>query len=173
MIPDSHTWEEFLRLILGASYDDPIDEQLAMVMGQGAWDDVDGSHWIEAAAAKDSVFLLQESVGDPILLNICTEILAGSLGATQIDPSLEDIVDLEHRAGPVVGATALEQFRVPDTGAYDVHGFAARDTPAGDAALEQILEFMSSALAGEPSISHPAGCSEVTEDGSCDFSGMW
>jgi hypothetical protein len=173
MIPDSHTWEEFLRLILGASYDDPIDEQLAMVMGQGAWDDVDGSHWIEAAEAKESVFLLQESMGDPILRNICTEILAGSLGATQIDPSLEEIVDLEHSEDPVQGATALEQFRVPDTGAYDVHGFAARDTPAGDAALEQILGFMSSALAGSPSIAHPLGCSEVTADGSCDFSGMW
>ena len=173
MIPDSHTWEEFLRLILGASYDDPIDEQLAMVMGQGAWDDVDGAAWIEAAAEKESVFLLQESMGDPILRNICTEILAGSLGATQIDPSLEEIVDLEHSDGPVMGATAIEQFRVPDTGAYDVHGFAARDTLAGDAALEQILEFMSSALAGEPSISHPEGCSGVTEDGSCDFTGMW
>ncbi len=173
MIPDSHTWEEFLGLILGTSYDDAIDEQLAMVMGQGAWDDVDGTHWIERAQAKGAVFLLQESVGDPILLNICTEILAGSLGAVQIDPSLEEIVELEHSEGPVLGATALEQFRVPDTGAYDVHGFAARDTPAGDAALEQILGFMSSALAGEPSIAHPTGCSEVTADGSCDFSGMW
>ncbi len=173
MIPDSHTWEEFLRLILGASYDDAIDEQLAMVMGQGAWDDVDGTHWIELAEAKGSVFLLQESMGDPILMNICTEILAGSLGATQIDPSLEDIVDLEHSEGPVEGATALEQFRVPDTGAYDVHGFAARDTLAGDAALEQILGFMTSALAGEPSIVHPSGCSDLTADGSCDFTGMW
>ncbi len=173
MIPDSHTWEEFLRLILGTSYDDPIDEQLAMVMGQGAWDDVDGTHWIEAAEAKEAVYLLQESVGDPILLNICTEILAGSLGAVQIDPSLEDVVDLDHDDGPVEGATALEQFRVPDTGAYDVHGFAARDTLAGDAALEQIMGFMTTALAGEPSIAHPVGCSEVTADGSCDFTGMW
>jgi len=173
MIPDSHTWEEFLRLILGASYDDEVDEQLAMVMGQGAWDDVDGTAWIELAQAKGAVFLLQESVGDPILLNICTEILAASLGAVQIDPSLEDIVELEHSAGPVIGATALEQFRVPDTGAYDVHGFAARSTLAGDAALEQILGFMTSARAGESSIEHPVGCSEVTADGSCDFEGMW
>jgi hypothetical protein len=173
MIPDSLTWDDFLRLILGASYDDPIDEQLAMVMGQGAWDDVDGTHWVELAEAKGSTFLLQQSMGDPILRNICTEIMAGSLGAVQIDPSLEDIVDLEHSEGPVLSTTALEQFRVPDTGEYDVHGFAARDTPAGDAALEQILGFLSSALAGEPSIAHPTGCSEVTADGSCDFSGMW
>lgn len=173
MIPDSHTWDEFLRLILGASYDDELDEQLAMVMGQGAWDDVDGTAWIELAEAKGAVFLLQESVGDPILLNICTEILAASLGAVQLDPSLEDIVDLQHSAGPVLGATAIEQYRVPDTGAYDVHGFAARDTLAGAAALEQILGFMTSALEGQASIAHPQGCSEVTADGSCDFEGMW
>ncbi len=173
MIPDSHTWDQFLKVILGASYDDELDEQLAMVMGQGAWDDVDGTAWVEQAQAKAAVFLLQESVGDPILLNICTEILAGSLGAVQIDPSLEDIVDLAHSPGPVATATALTQFRVPDTGAYDIHGFAARDTLAGHAALEQILGFMTSALEGEASIAHPEGCSEVTSDGSCDFSGMW
>jgi hypothetical protein len=42
-----------------------------------------------------------------------------------------------------------------------------------EAAPEQILEFMSSALLGEPSIDHPAGCTLVTSDGSCAFSGMW
>lgn len=172
-IPDSHTWDSFLKTILGASYDDAVDEQLAMVMGQGAWDDVDGTAWVQAAEDKGSVFLLQESVGDPILLNIGTEILAGSLGAVQVDPSIEDIAGLDHDTGPVAGTTAIEQFRVPDSDPYAIHGFAARDTLAGQAALEQILGFMSAALEGEPVIEHPAGCSEVTADGSCDFSGMW
>ncbi len=82
-------------------------------------------------------------------------------------------MDLQHAEGPVQGATAIEQFRVPDTDPYAIHGFAARDTLAGQADLEQILGFVDSALAGEPTIEHPEGCSEVTEDGSCDFSGMW
>jgi hypothetical protein len=94
-------------------------------------------------------------MGDPILPNVGTDLLASALGAVHLDPALEPILGLEHTTDAVTSGAAITQFRVPVTGQYDVHGFAARDTPAGDAALQQILELLTSAWAGSPEMSHP------------------
>ena len=56
---------------------------------------------------------------------------------------------------------------------YDIHGFAARSTLAGDAAMEQIFAFIQSYWAGNPEITFPEACSAVTPAGDCDFSEMW
>ena len=99
-------------------------------------------------------------------------LLAASLGATRLTPELRPITGLPVSAVPLNEGVAITQFRVPDTDAYDIHGFAARDTPAGRAALGQVTRFLLGAWDGEPVLAHPEGCS-VTPDGSCDFSGMW
>jgi hypothetical protein len=86
-------------------------------------------------------------------------------GADQVGEVLEPILGVS----PVETAdahTALTQYHVPETEDLDIHGFAARDTPAGMAAREQIQAFLLSVYDRHPKITVPAGC----EGGSCDFS---
>jgi hypothetical protein len=173
MVPYSLLYAAGMGSVLSETYPDPADQHLAMIMGQGSWDEVDGAPWADEALAAGGVFLLQESMEDPILPNLGTELLANAFGAVQINPVLQPIHGLDAVDGPVTSGAAMTQFHVPDTGQYDVHGFAAKETPAGDAAREQILEFLVSAWAGSPVMQHPGGCVEATDDGTCDFMGMW
>jgi hypothetical protein len=172
MIPYSLLYEAGMSGVLETTYGTPIDVHHALVMGQGCWDDVDGAVWADEALETGGAFLLQESMGDPVLPNLGTDLLAGSLRAVHLAPELDRIHGLSVVDGVVSDGAALTQFRVPNTGQYDVHGFAARNTPAGLAAIGQITRFLTTAWAGSPELAHPAGCA-VTPDGSCDFSGMW
>jgi hypothetical protein len=77
---------------------------------------------------------------------------------------------------PVAGGggatrTAITQFRVPSTvtSALDIHGFAAKGSPAGVAAREQIAAFLRSVWAGAPRIDLPPTCA-ARPTRSCDFS---
>lgn len=171
-IPGSYTDTAYLHALLATSYDGELDIALAILQSQTAWDDVDGASWADRSREQGDTYLMQMSMEDPILLNIGTWILARAEDAVQVEPVLSDL-GLEQDPGPVTGHTAITQYRVPDTGIYDVHGFAARDTPAGDAAFEQIWEFLDSVWAGTPTITHPDGCVEVTASGDCDFTGLW
>jgi hypothetical protein len=173
MVPHSLIWQSGLHDILQSVYTDPMDLHLMWVVAQNNWDEVDGGVWADEALDVGGSFLLQESLGDPILPNLCTELLANALGAVQVEPVLEPIVGLTTTTDVVTDGASLTQFKVPDTGQYDVHGFAARDTLAADAAIEQINHFLETAWAGSPEMTLPAGCSDVTPDGSCDFSEMW
>jgi hypothetical protein len=173
MVPYSLLYEAGLGSMLEETYGNALDLHLAMVMGQGSWDEIDGAPWAQEALDAGGVFLLQESIGDPVLPNHGTELLANAFGAEQLAPVLVPIAGLQTSDVPVTHGAALEQYKVPDTGAYDVHGFAARDTPAGEAARQQIKAFLDSAWAGAPVMAHPSGCADVTPDGSCDFSSMW
>jgi len=168
MVPYSLIYSSGMESIMLAKYVDLLDLQVGMVMAQNNWDDVDGAVWADEALAVGGAFLLQESLDDPILPNLGTELLANALGAVQFDPLLLPIVGLETTSGTVTSGAALEQFRVPDTGQYDVHGFAALDTPAAEAAMDQILGLLNSSWAGSPVMEHPAAC-----DGPCDYSGQW
>ncbi|HJN74910.1 MAG TPA: hypothetical protein QGF58_13345 [Myxococcota bacterium] len=169
MIPHSMLYEVALEELFTVNYGSPLQMHLAMVMGQGAWDDVDGAVWADEALAVGGAFLLQESMEDPVLPNLGTNLLANALHATQIEPVLDPIHGLESIDGTVTEGAALEQFRVPDTGVYDVHGFAARDTIAAEAAMEQILGFLGSAWEGDNPMVHPSLCWEYGKDGTCDF----
>jgi hypothetical protein len=137
----------------------------AIAMSQGCWDDIDGAIWASELEGRGSVFLLQESMGDPVLPNPGSEMAAVVTGADQVGAVLSPIMGVS----PVEvaeGHSAITQYRVPDTDELDIHGFAARDTPAGTAAREQILAFLLSVYAGKPAITVPPGC----KGGSCDFS---
>jgi hypothetical protein len=133
-------------------------------MAQTIFDPADGATFGELSRAGGDVYLIQESMGDRVLPNPGSEFVAITAGATQVGTPLAEIVDLE-QAESVAGASGITQFRVYDEGLYDVHGFAARDTPAGNAAFDQIQSFLHSAWDGAPLITVPAGC----PSGVCDF----
>ena len=124
------------------------------------------------AVEDGAVFLLQESMEDPISPNPGTDVLARALGVSMVGPHLVPITELE-AADEVQGRSGMTQYRVPANDPYDRHGFAARQTPAGEAALEQIFTFVNGVWEGAPLIELPLGCSEVTEAGDCDFTGVW
>lgn len=173
MIPHSLLYDAGVGGIMLEVYDDMLDLQLAFVMSQSSWDDVDGAVWAEEALAAGGNFLLQQSMGDPVLPAVGTNLLSSALGARQFEPYLEPVYGLVPVDGAVTSGAVLEQFRVPDTGVYDVHGFAARDTIAGQAALAQILEILDSHWAGAVTVSHPDICYESGLNGSCDFTQAW
>lgn len=136
----------------------------ALFMSQGSWDDVDGGVWKEALAGRKVTFLLQESIGDPVLPNVGTENVARTTDAVQLGAVLAPIEGVAP-ATEADDTSALTQFRVPKTADLEVHGFAAKDTPAGVAARDQIRAFVTSVFAGAPRIVVPPGC----VGGSCDF----
>ena len=155
------------------TYGDRISIHLGMLMSQTSWDDVDGAVWADEALQTGGSFLLQESMGDPVLPNLGTELLANALKATHLTPTLETVHGIPTDPGPLHSGASLTQFRVPDAGPYDIHGFAARQTPAGAAALGQIITYLDTAWnEDQPVMAFPEGCS-VTPKGDCDFSEAW
>lgn len=146
-----------------------IDRALSVVMTQSSWDPVDGAAWAATGIRPDLVLLLQESMGDPILPNIGTHLVATASHAVQVGEVLEPIVGVD-RVTESVNRTALTQFRIPNgiTDLVERHGFGGKNTQAGIAARQQISRFFDSVWAGAPLITVPPGCVRGTLN-SCDF----
>ncbi|MGE0784873.1 MAG: hypothetical protein AB7S26_04230 [Sandaracinaceae bacterium] len=159
----SYLWDLLHDLEL-MRYRDDIDLATGLAIGQTNLDMVDGASWIDVQRADPTTFLIQESMGDPVLPNPGTEMVAVVAGAQQVGAVLEPIEGVP-TATEVDGASGVTQFRTTETAVYDVHGFASRDTPAGDAAREQILAFLASVWAGDARIVVPTMC----PGGDCDF----
>ncbi|MFO0649114.1 MAG: hypothetical protein U0326_22925 [Polyangiales bacterium] len=158
------------RLALLNSYPSGDYEiHIAVGMSQLNFDEVDGATW--GGANPERPMLFQESMGDPVLPNIGTEMAAASARASQVGVVLAELPDAP-RVNEVTSGSALTQFKVPSTviGPYNVHGFAARGSPAGVAAREQIVGFIRSLWAGSMRVTIPSGCAMNTPPGSCDFS---
>ena len=137
-----------------------------MGTAQTSWDPVDGAAWIDVWAEKNGTFLIQESIGDPVMPNNATAMVAVSVGAKQVGAVLDPLHGLT--SGDVAeNMSAITQYLVPETDELAIHGFGGRDTPAGFACREQIKNYLESVWAGAPRITIPSGCVE----GSCDFSG--
>lgn len=164
IVPESGLFALFADEFL-VGYKTPLDRQHALAISQGLWDDVDPAVWPDALERPAPVALLQQSMGDLVLPNQGTELLAAALGAVQVGDVLSAVPGLDTTPGPLEGATGLTQYRVSGAGLLDAHGFAARDTAAGDAARAQIRAFLRTALSGAPRITVPEGCG----GGSCDF----
>lgn len=162
-IPGSNLYTT-LAALLATSYDGDLGMLHAMLASQTNWDDVDGALWNEAREGRKIAYLIQESIGDPVLPNPGSENVAVASGAVQVGAVLVPVAGVDP-VDAAAGRSALTQFRVPDTDPLDIHGFAARDTPAGAAAREQIRAFVKSVLEGHPEITVPSGC----PGGSCDF----
>jgi hypothetical protein len=128
-----------------------------IAIAQNLFDPADGANFGERVRAGHDIYLEQESIGDSVLPNPGNEFVAIVTGATQVGVPLhpiEGLTDADH----ATGATGMTQFQVGDTGIYDVHGFAARDTVAGNAAFGQIEHFLDTAWAGSSEITIPAAC---------------
>lgn len=145
-----------------------LDFRMALAISQAAWDDVDGANWADELAEGDGQALVQQSMGDTVLPNPGTEFVAGAVGATQLGAVLHPVPGLP-LGDEVAARSGYTQFRAEGSTPLAVHGFAAREGPAGDAAREQIFEFLSSVLDGDPRISVPDLCRTNTPAGSCDF----
>lgn len=152
-----------------ASTPSAIDRALGPAMAQGNLDLVDGAAWSAQPGRPARVLLIQESIGDRVLPNLGTELVAAAAGAVQVGPVIVPVHGVAPSSGPV-GQTALTQFRLPasvtDTGA--IHAFFGKDTTAGVAAREQLRAFLRSAWSGAPRIELPPTCAANGARG-CDF----
>ena len=154
--------------LLQAPYQGELNALHAVAMAQGNFDEIDGAPWSTQLATRNAAFLIQESIGDPVVPNPGSEMVAVVTGATQVGAVLVPIAAGIPTATQVTGKSGITQYHVTSSYPFDVHGFAAQATPAGDAARAQIAAFVSSIYTGTPTITIPAGC----VNGSCDFSGM-
>ncbi len=158
---------DMLSPLLDSGYRGVVNAQHALAMTQGIWDEVDGAAWASALKGREAAFLIQESIGDPVVPNAGSEMVAVVTTAQQVGAELVPIPAQIQRATEVSRGSAITQYKVGDTGAYDIHGFAGRDTPAGRAARSQIVDFVQSIWqTGAAKITVPAACT----GGSCDFS---
>ncbi len=146
----------------------PVETQLVVAMAQTLFDAMDGANWA-GGSPTDPVFLVQISVGDPVLPNVGSDMVATALDALHVGAPLYPLVGLEP-ADQALGRSAVTQFQVAGTSELDVHGFAAKDTVAGQAAQQQFIDFVTSLWDGAPRIDIPQACQANTPAGSCDFS---
>jgi len=149
--------------ILELSLGSEGDVLLAMAMTQTNFDAVDGAIWAAQLEEAPSVFLIQESIGDPVLPNIGSEMVAMATGAQFVGTPIEPFGDLPQR-DTVRESSAITQYLV-DGDDLDVHGFGGESGPGGVAAREQIRHFIETAFDGEAEIITPTGCPQ----GLCDF----
>jgi hypothetical protein len=155
---------DYISGFIGLSNGGDLSVPILVAIAQTMFDEADGASWVDVLAGDPLIALEQESIGDPVLPNPGTEMVARVTGAIQVGAVLVPIEGVDTGA-TVRGASALTQFRVSDTDAIEIHGFAARDTPAANAAQAQIVAFVRSVWAGVPVIAVPEGCA----GGSCDF----
>ncbi|TAK21953.1 MAG: hypothetical protein EPO40_29060 [Myxococcaceae bacterium] len=157
-----------LAPLLRPSYPSDLDLTLSMLQTQGVWDVVDGAVWAPLRVTAAPVLLLQESIDDPVVPNVATELAAAVVRAAQIRPAIVPVDGLD-QVDVADGRSALTQFRVVDADPLAVHGFAARRTPAAQAARDQMVAFLGSVLAGAPRIAVPTGCVVATPLHDCNF----
>jgi hypothetical protein len=150
--------DALMRIDLGS----PLDVTLAVAQAQTNLDHIDGAVW---ADQRDDppVLLMQESIGDVVLPNIGCELMALSSGAVRVGEAIEAFGDLK-QVSIASEQTAITQYLVTGDDA-GVHGFAITDTPAGNAARDQIRHFFSTAQQGKSEVIVPAQCAAAL----CDF----
>ncbi|TNF32349.1 MAG: hypothetical protein EP329_10525 [Deltaproteobacteria bacterium] len=160
-----------LEAALGERFPTTAELNLVAAMAQGAFDPMDGANWADARPDRPP-FLVQQSIGDPVLPNVGSDVVATSLGAVQVGAVLRPIAGVV-TVEAAENASALTQYKVPEDpeeSPLAVHGFAARNGLAGQAARAQLIDFLESVWAGAPRITVPALCAENTPPDSCDFS---
>jgi hypothetical protein len=165
--PESELWST-LDVVFRGSTPSAIDRQLGVCMSQTNLDAVDGAAWAAASPRSDLLLLEQMSIGDPILPNVGSRLVASSSRAVQLGGIIDPVTGAEQTNAPQT-KSAMTQFRVPaSVTGLSIHGFAAGDSPAGLAAREQIAAFIASVWAGAPKIEVPTRCAGRPNQ-SCDF----
>jgi hypothetical protein len=162
--------EQWLQLdaVFSASTPSALDRALALVLSQGGWDPIDGAAWAALPNAVSKPLLIQESIGDTVMPNLASELVAASSHAVQVGRVVEPVEGVS--AQPVaVNQPTLTQYRLPssitDSGA--LHAFVTKATLAGVAAREQLAAFLASVFAGAPRVVEPPTCAGNAT--SCDF----
>ncbi len=143
-----------------------IGAQLALSVLATEIDSIDGTSFIEMAREDGDVLLIQESMGDEVVPNQGTELMAIVAGAAMVGQPLSPIHGVEVSTTEVRGRSAITQFRAETDDVGAVHGFANEgDNASGQAAMEQIQGFLASAWDGEAIVHVPSQC----PDARCDF----
>lgn len=166
------SFTSLLDLALAARYPAMVDQQLVVAMSQNVWDQVDGAIWADARTTPP-VFLVQISIGDPVMPPVGTHMVGRSLRAVMTVPEgVAPIVGLDglERAPEAIGRSAYTEFKTDETSASAVHGFAATNSAAGLAARDQIEAFIQTLWDGAPRIEIPQRCQQTARPGVCDFS---
>ncbi|MBK9263358.1 MAG: hypothetical protein IPM54_26585 [Polyangiaceae bacterium] len=163
-IPGAQTYST-IRGLLRGTYGGDMDVLHGLLMSQTNFDNIDGGAWTGQVPGDPSILLVQESMGDPVLPNEGTDMVSVAADALHLGAVLAPVTGIE-TGTEAINRSALTQYKVAGGDALDVHGFAARSGPAGDAAREQITSFVKSVWAGQAKITVPSGCT----GGSCDFS---
>ena len=95
LLSRSSDWPPF-QAVLDAAYPDPVDRVLAIQLAQMLWDRGENSgyaHHLTTDPLADDIpvkqVLLIEAFGDHQVANVSTEVLARTIGATVVRPSLE------------------------------------------------------------------------------------
>jgi len=143
-----------------------IGAQIALSVLATEIDTIDGTSFVEMARENGDVLLIQESMGDEVVPNQGTELMAIVTGATMVGEALSPIHGVEVATGEVRGRSVITQFRAETNDVGAVHGFATNDGRAsGQAAMEQIRTFLASAWDGEAIVRVPSQCPAAR----CDF----
>jgi hypothetical protein len=161
------------RTILLTTYRNDVNLQVGVAVAQNNFDGMDGANWWTVPMSRRPPVLIQQSMGDTVLPAPGTEMVATTAHAQQLGAALSMVYGVTPAMGPsVTMGAAFTQFRVPAsvTGSLNIHGFGARDTPAGFAAREQIFSFIQSIWAGSPRVTLPSLCVMNMPANSCDFS---
>lgn len=92
--------------------------EVVMVMSQIAFDPGDPASMVAAGLGPTQPCILQESLGDGIVVNPATELLARTMALPLATPAVASVLDLETIATPTAGHgdRALTQFRVSRDG---------------------------------------------------------
>lgn len=104
LLERSNQWELFEQGLV-PHIPDPVQRQQMYAASQLFWDPVDPVNYGDVLPSKD--ILIQESVGDDVVANMGTRVLARVMGAQLMEPSAESVYGIESggtAAGPGVRA---------------------------------------------------------------------
>ena len=88
MAAESEYYDLYLDTLIENAFGDLFDGRRALAMAQNVLDEMDGASW--GGHASDKLILIQESIGDPIMPNTSTGMLAQARGASQLGTVLND-----------------------------------------------------------------------------------
>ncbi len=160
-----------LEIVLGGYYPDHVDQQKLILLLQQQFDHSDPINTVPRyAAAPDKRILLQEAIADTAVSNLGCEMMARSLGAELLGPSVKVPYGLPPSAAP--GASALTIWELgatpapPETNAIheedNIAHLALRERPA---ARRQLYAFLATGKVIDVCDGQPCDCAIA---GRCD-----
>ncbi|HEY8431567.1 MAG TPA: hypothetical protein VIL20_24475, partial [Sandaracinaceae bacterium] len=85
----------YVRLLVPDRLYTDLDLALALAIAQTNLDMADGAAWSDVLAREPAALLIQESMGDPVMPNRATEMVAVAAGARHVGGVLEPILGVE------------------------------------------------------------------------------